>query len=158
MLAQGVRVSNKGPQESTPRNLRFLWLFPWPPRGGGGIGIRVALVRHHFVGIRRASVRSSLARRCKVHPLHWLSPWGSPKRLRRHALACPGSEMVGGNLSCRRFAIYFIFLFTKTVFHDKIYSSHKCILKFQQRENTFGKKCFLLFSYLCWESICVTTN
>ena len=29
MLAQGVRVSNKVPQESTPRNLRFLWLFPF---------------------------------------------------------------------------------------------------------------------------------
>ena len=47
--------------------------------GNTRIGGTVARIRHHVTCARRASVRSSLARRCEVHPLHWLTPWGLPK-------------------------------------------------------------------------------
>ena len=47
------------------------------PLRGGGIGIMVALFRYHLVCIRRASVRSALARLCRVRR----SPLGLAVRL-----------------------------------------------------------------------------
>ena len=84
--AEGTEVPSGSPTAAVfPQSLKFTCRLPHPagagcreeflkwPRGGG-IGWEVTLIRHHFVSARRASVRSALARRYKVHPFRQLMP------------------------------------------------------------------------------------
>ena len=89
-----LRLAKKRTKETSRRHLRFLRLFPWPPRGGG-IGGAVALFRHHLACIRRSSVRSSLERLFEVLVVHRLIPFLSDRAVRvPPTIACNGGVKI----------------------------------------------------------------